>query len=382
MKQKGFLTLSEQSKSKGFAPIFIVIIIAALVGGYLLYQNQSKLTPPFQLITKPSPTPIDETANWKTYINKYYNFEIKYPEDATLRDISVEEVTHEPTNGLIDITLPRKTMQDFSAGLAIETENNPKLLNAQDYCLSRFKGNDLKEKKQINIGNIAAYMVKINTHIGPDEIMNCVTKGNKILILRYSLDVIENDPLVKEHSKILDLIVSTFKFLSPSPTSVDTSNWKTYTNTKYRYSFKYPPEYTIRSCVNCFDLSAVDFMTLSPLNRASTKEYGKIMISHLKDNTQNQPVDDYLNELSTIVNQPIVPGSKQQVSVNGYDELIVINRDENNDADSENVYLTNGKTGIHLSFDGDYPDENAGIRISEFKNVSIFNQILSTFRFD
>jgi len=31
---------------KGLAPILIVLILAALVGGYLIYQNQSKTTPP------------------------------------------------------------------------------------------------------------------------------------------------------------------------------------------------------------------------------------------------------------------------------------------------------------------------------------------------
>jgi len=63
---------------KGFTPILIVLILAALVGGYLIYQNQPKPIPSPSLITQPSPTP-DKTANWKTYTSKRANFLFQYP---------------------------------------------------------------------------------------------------------------------------------------------------------------------------------------------------------------------------------------------------------------------------------------------------------------
>lgn len=42
-------------KQKGLAPILIVLILAALVGGYFVYQNQSKSTPPTQQTVQPTP---------------------------------------------------------------------------------------------------------------------------------------------------------------------------------------------------------------------------------------------------------------------------------------------------------------------------------------
>lgn len=61
----------------GLAPILIVILIAALVGGYLLYQNQAQPTT-IQQTTKPSSTPdaslaptgVGQTANPNCYFGK------------------------------------------------------------------------------------------------------------------------------------------------------------------------------------------------------------------------------------------------------------------------------------------------------------------------
>lgn len=42
-------------KEKGIAPILIVLLITLGIGGYILYQNQTKITS--QPIVQPSPTP-------------------------------------------------------------------------------------------------------------------------------------------------------------------------------------------------------------------------------------------------------------------------------------------------------------------------------------
>lgn len=81
---------------RGFAPILIVIIIAASVGGYLLYQNQTKFTPPqstFSITTEASPVPTNKPvitqkssattkpisipSSWKKYTAEDPDFGIK-----------------------------------------------------------------------------------------------------------------------------------------------------------------------------------------------------------------------------------------------------------------------------------------------------------------
>jgi len=86
---------------KGFAPILIVLIIAAAIGGYLVYSGKINLNQPKQIACTADakicpdgsvvgrmgpncefaacPQVSDETSNWKTYTNKEYGFEFKYP---------------------------------------------------------------------------------------------------------------------------------------------------------------------------------------------------------------------------------------------------------------------------------------------------------------
>lgn len=76
---------------KGFVPIILVLVVVILVGlaggAYLLLRpNATSKSQTVVTQIKPSPvvspTPAastDETANWKTYTDPYYNFTLKYP---------------------------------------------------------------------------------------------------------------------------------------------------------------------------------------------------------------------------------------------------------------------------------------------------------------
>ena len=58
---------------KGFSKVFIIIILAAIIAfaGVLVYQRNQ---PPQE-----QAQPADETADWQTYRNEEYGFEVKYP---------------------------------------------------------------------------------------------------------------------------------------------------------------------------------------------------------------------------------------------------------------------------------------------------------------
>lgn len=88
---------------KGIVPIVIILLIAAVIGGYLIYQKQFKSTPSAKYqqttqssvsptskasVTKPaSPNPssaqtsIDQTDNWLIYEDSKYPLSFKYPTD-------------------------------------------------------------------------------------------------------------------------------------------------------------------------------------------------------------------------------------------------------------------------------------------------------------
>lgn len=66
---------------KGFAPLLIVLFIAAAIGGYLIYFGKINLnktqTIPSATIS-PSLSP-EETTHWKTYTNSELAYTIQYP---------------------------------------------------------------------------------------------------------------------------------------------------------------------------------------------------------------------------------------------------------------------------------------------------------------
>lgn len=66
--------------SRIMIPSIIVAILLILVGAgsYILATKKSQ--PPVQKVAiQPSPTPVDETANWITYVNPTFRYTLKYP---------------------------------------------------------------------------------------------------------------------------------------------------------------------------------------------------------------------------------------------------------------------------------------------------------------
>lgn len=62
---------------KGLAPIAIILIVAALIGGHFLYQNKAAI----KSATQQTSSTTNETVNWKTYTNTKYGYSIKYPSE-------------------------------------------------------------------------------------------------------------------------------------------------------------------------------------------------------------------------------------------------------------------------------------------------------------
>ncbi len=60
--------------------LIIIVILVAVLGG--LYFLGAKNTPLTEEVKTAEETPENpETADWKTYRNKEYGFELRYPED-------------------------------------------------------------------------------------------------------------------------------------------------------------------------------------------------------------------------------------------------------------------------------------------------------------
>lgn len=73
---------------QGFVPVLIILALAIL--GLVAYFGYSYLNPK-EIATVPTPVvsekpTVDETANWKTYVNKIHNIEFKYPSSWRLEN--------------------------------------------------------------------------------------------------------------------------------------------------------------------------------------------------------------------------------------------------------------------------------------------------------
>ncbi len=228
------------NKQKRLSPIVIIVMIAILFGGYLIYQNQFKsVTPSSPQTTQPG---SDEAANWKTYTNTKYGYSIKYPTDWIVNDPCIAD------KQFLDCSAPEvsiKSLEKFT-------------LNEQDINYS-IRISKLDKDPRDTTGLIAFYVPpggykeeKINSidvlkGLGMNNTLEFYFKkreNNYIWITfgPYS----EKAPFPKQGSfyKTFNKILSTFKFTDQN--QADTFNWKTYTNTKWSFSFKYPSQFTLK----------------------------------------------------------------------------------------------------------------------------------------
>ena len=219
---------------KGIIHLFVIIILAlAVVGGigYYAYKNgQIKSIPQGNL----SPTPAtDETANWKTYRNDKLGFELKHPSD--FRDW---EVWGSGYSDRLPITISFHKKYDENSfdggGLFItitdrsEYGKGDSVKTLDDYINNKRK---MEKKVKINehlIDNQKAFEIiygdgKSMEHLftepdvyrGPIEYV--VLKGNKFYIFEYHTDD-------TELMKIIDQILSTFRFLDNDEVNVPLQN--------------------------------------------------------------------------------------------------------------------------------------------------------------
>ncbi|MBI4100463.1 hypothetical protein HY439_01850 [Candidatus Microgenomates bacterium] len=222
---------------KGFAPIFIlvgILVITAVVSG--TYYFLKLKTPQPRICTmdvktcldgssvgragpncefapcpksSPSPTPIDETANWKTYINKQLGFSIKGPGDIKQYDfpgnipsyiaISLPTIPADQHQG---ITIMRYPNTEITIQELMEDISSQRFSNAKDPSAIFKKSYYTVDGKQ-------------------EEMITRISSGNgeaRFLFIQANKNILEftiwyTTKYKQETLKLFDQILSTFKFL-------------------------------------------------------------------------------------------------------------------------------------------------------------------------
>lgn len=158
----------------------------------------------------PTSTP-DPTANWKTYSNQKYKFEIKYPQDWTSEiDTSVLE-----EGDLFSVTILGKTQKpqtefydgaQLTVGIPVKTDQDLKTWVQDNYSTENIHG----EPNQFSIETIGQLTFQKVYTCG----LGCFTYYNvKNNDLVYRIVAFAEGPDKAKYEQTLSKMLSSFKFL-------------------------------------------------------------------------------------------------------------------------------------------------------------------------
>lgn len=199
---------------KNLTSIVIVLLIAAVISGYLVYFEKINL--PQKVNQAPTSTSVtDKTSNRKVYTNTKYGYSVKYPDNWYIKDTTFQ-AQESDSNVLDDQIFNDQPINDFKerkinmSYASIIFDKSKSLLNYGDGGLS-YKS-EILEQSEIG-GNMV--IKAISTHYEYDwqnqknietgkyyKVLISANNGKSTIFLNSDLD----------QKDIADQILSTLKF--------------------------------------------------------------------------------------------------------------------------------------------------------------------------
>ena len=155
----------------------------------------------------------DETADWKTYANAEYGFEMKYPQDW--------EVTSNDKGNQITFSGSRLENGTFGFSAILFVQSNPKKLSAKDFVAEVIKKNDglsapklsYKTQQEITINGLLAY--ELGGVFGGDSFEELIYIVKDDYVLTFDFPIAQENPNFVDpigNNAIVHQMLSTFKF--------------------------------------------------------------------------------------------------------------------------------------------------------------------------
>jgi len=190
-------------KNKGFAPlvILLVLLIAALMGIAYLVGSKGILSNKIPLVSYSSPPPSstsDPTANWKTYTNTTFGFQLKYPDNWFSENCGPgEALLLRPKVKPVCEGEPYEPIQFFSSE---EIKSEDEFIKS---WLPQFKSTP--QQATVTTVKYTKYLVeKVEPAPGPEKLILI-----RVPLTKGTFKIYVND---LQYETVADQIISTFKF--------------------------------------------------------------------------------------------------------------------------------------------------------------------------
>ncbi len=195
---------------KGLTPILIVLILAALIGGYVLYSRQKSSTPsslqPFDSAQgKPTPQTSSsaEMANWKTYTNIPNGFSIKYPSEWNVKENTYNK--SDLPKFSVTIMPPSKPDIEFPPIIGVRVYDNSSSLTLENFVK---KQNPFSfQSTTVVVSGVGGIKISLPGATNNDHIFLAFNKNIYDISLDHSVK--KEDDI---NSETFNQILSTFKF--------------------------------------------------------------------------------------------------------------------------------------------------------------------------
>lgn len=211
----------------GFLISLMVLLILTGVFGVWYFSNP---LPPEETETV---AVVNKFVDWKTYKNEEYGFEFKYPKDWVIRSaMALYDTPVEKQSSIYAVAADSE--EYIGSGVTIHVDSK----FADPKSFEKIANEKFTEK----IGEFTWTIYHF--HLGEPDLH--YSKGAHVKVDGKDYYFVSMTDSNYKNEKF-DQILSTFKFISTSTTSINTSNWKTYSNPDLGFSFKYPNDWILGS---------------------------------------------------------------------------------------------------------------------------------------
>jgi len=182
----------------------------------------------------------DQLADWQTYRNEEYGFEIEYDAEYTVnnsfRPLGDGEKIH--LSFFDERVVPNQLGNEIQVFETYDSVNLTAWLVAENYEIDTFEPTE--------IGGQTGMIAKGKDELGLPFVHAAIKNNNYLYVISLGTWDAGNDDYVNK-------VLSSFRFISDNsvaPTEpLDTTGWKTYRNVVTGYEFKYPPSFKVVSDV-------------------------------------------------------------------------------------------------------------------------------------